>query len=833
ALALRLLRRTGARLGAALGGLLLRRTRSLVLFLRLLLVAGRLLLRIAPLLVLLFLTLLLRTLRLLLATLGVAAPGLLATLLATALALLAVAALLATLTARTLAAVAAAFALRGGLGAFRTRRRRGRIGCAEQALEEADHAAARAWGGDGDRRGRRLHRGLLSLLAHRGRARRGHAGDRRRRRDVELGLGQGMHRQLARGAALVGRLVALLAQLVLAQAGDFVVRGLQLLVGDDDDRRVVALLDLAQGATLLVEQEVGDLHRGLDQDLPGVLLHRVLLGDADDGQRQRLDAAHAAVAFAARAHDLAGLAEAGAQALAAHLQQAEAADAADLDARAVVLERVLQAVLDGALVLGRGHVDEVDHHQAAQVAQAQLAGHFLGRLQVGLERCLLDVAALGGARRVDVDRGQGLGLVDHQGAAGGQAHGALVGVLDLRLDLEAVEQRDVVGVVLELAQALRHHLFHELPRVVVHLLGVDQDLADVGAQVVTQGADDQARFLVDQERGRLAQRGLGDGAPGGQQVVQVPLQLLRVAAHAGGADDHAHVVRDVQGVHGALELGPVLALDPARDAAGGRGVGHYRQLAAGQGDGRGQRRDLVATLDLVDLDVARRALAQQFADAGLVRVVAGLEVVAGDVLQRQEAVALGTVLHEGGLQRGLEAGDAALVDVGLLLFLRRLFDVDVVQGLAVDDGHAQFLCLRGVDQHSLHGAFLSRSTRGTPGVRLTGIRPGRLPASGQGSAPSRTARPGGSWFPALHHHGGPRERSFSCFWYGGPVARTPRGTCSATGALTHRAMAGSACKPLTWPPRGRWSRTVPGSREAWAFGPVDFFQRNQTLTSPP
>src|SRR5690606_18040385 len=213
ALALRLLRRTGARLGAALGGLLLRRTRSLVLFLRLLLVAGRLLLRIAPLLVLLFLTLLLRTLRLLLATLGVAAPGLLATLLATALALLAVAALLATLTARTLAAVAAAFALRGGLGAFRTRRRRGRIGCAERALEEADHAAAGGRGGGGDRRGRRLHRGLLALLADRGRARRGHAGDRRRRRDVELGLGQGVHRQLARGAALVARLVALLAQL--------------------------------------------------------------------------------------------------------------------------------------------------------------------------------------------------------------------------------------------------------------------------------------------------------------------------------------------------------------------------------------------------------------------------------------------------------------------------------------------------------------------------------------------------------------------------------------------------------------------------------------------
>src|SRR3546814_3435885 len=97
-----------------------------------------------------------------------------------------------------------------------------------------------------------------------------------------------------------------------------------LLVGDDHDRGVVALLDLAQRAALFVEQVVGDVDRGLHQHLPGVLLHRVLFGDADDGQRQRLDAAHAAVAFAARADDLAGFAQARAQALARELEQAEA-----------------------------------------------------------------------------------------------------------------------------------------------------------------------------------------------------------------------------------------------------------------------------------------------------------------------------------------------------------------------------------------------------------------------------------------------------------------------------------------------------------------------------
>ena len=73
----------------------------------------------------------------------------------------------------------------------------------------------------------------------------------------------------------------------------------------------------------------------------------------------------------------------GPQPLARHLEQAEGRDAADLDARAVVAHRVLDLVLDLALVARLLHVDEVDHDQAGEVAQAHLAGDLLGRLDVG------------------------------------------------------------------------------------------------------------------------------------------------------------------------------------------------------------------------------------------------------------------------------------------------------------------------------------------------------------------------------------------------------------------------------------------------------------------
>jgi hypothetical protein len=118
-------------------------------------------------------------------------------------------------------------------------------------------------------------------------------------------------------------------------------------------------------------------------------------------------------------------------------------------------------VFDRALVLRRHHVDEVDHDQAADIAQAQLAGDFLGGFEVGLQRGFFDVAAFGGARRVDVDGHQRFGRIDHDRTAGRQLHFALEGGLDLAFDLEAVEQRHAVRVQLDLAGVLRHHLLDE------------------------------------------------------------------------------------------------------------------------------------------------------------------------------------------------------------------------------------------------------------------------------------------------------------------------------------------------------------------------------------
>ena len=68
------------------------------------------------------------------------------------------------------------------------------------------------------------------------------------------------------------------------------------------------------------------------------------------------------------------------------------------------------------------HVDEVVDHHAAQVAEPQLPGDFLGGDLVELEGRFLGRAVGAEAAAVDVDRHEGLGLVDHERAAALERH---------------------------------------------------------------------------------------------------------------------------------------------------------------------------------------------------------------------------------------------------------------------------------------------------------------------------------------------------------------------------------------------------------------------------
>ncbi|SOE48391.1 hypothetical protein ODI_R1411 [Orrella dioscoreae] len=508
------------------------------------------------------------------------------------------------------------------------------------------------------------------------------------------------------GGGRLGQLEACLgffqARIVVAQALDVVVRGLEVLVGDQHDVDLQAGFHLGDVGALFVQQEGGHFDRHLGVDRRGVFLHGLFLDQAQDVQGAGFRVADHAGAVAARAGDVRALVQRRTQALARQFHQAETGDLAHLHAGAVEVQRVAQAVFHRALVLAVLHVDEVDHDETAQVAQAQLASHFVGGFQVGAQGGFLDVGAARRACGVHVDGHQGFGVVDDHGAARGQVHRAGIGRLDLVFDLEAREEGDVVAVAFDALDVVRHHHAHERDRLVGDIVRVDQDFTDFRREVVTDGPDDQARLQVDQDGRGVVAGGAVDRGPELHQVGQVPLQFLDVAADAGGAGDDAHARGHFELVHRLAQFLAVLALDAARHAAATRIVGHQDQVAACQRDEGGQGGALVAALFLFDLDDEFLAFAQGVLDARAAHIDAFLEVAAGDFLEGQEAVAVFPVVDEAGFEAGFDTGDDAFVDVAFALFAAGGLDVEVDEFLPIDDGNAQFFLVRCIEQHALH-----------------------------------------------------------------------------------------------------------------------------------
>ena len=243
-----------------------------------------------------------------------------------------------------------------------------------------------------------------------------------------------------------------------------------------------------------------------------------------------------------------------------------------------------------------------------------------------------------------------------------------VGGFDLAFDLIAREQRYVVDIQLEPALGVvGHEALHVFQALLECALVIDQDLADVVGQVVAQRARDRIAFLVDQERCAASLAGFRDRLPLGLEVIQVPLQLFGRATDAGGTHDGPHAVRHVELVHDLAHLVAVFALDAARYAAGARVIGHQYQETARQADESRERGALVAALLLLHLHQQLLALGDQLADVEPALRL-GAKVLAGDFLQRQEAVPLCAVVDERRFERGLDARNAGLIDIGFFLF---------------------------------------------------------------------------------------------------------------------------------------------------------------------
>src|SRR5690348_6081660 len=358
----------------------------------------------------------------------------------------------------------------------------------------------------------------------------------------------------------------------------------QGIVTRHQDLDTVAPLDLCQRLALLVQHVERHRRRHIDADLCRPAADALLLDGAEDIKRRRLDRSDKAGAATMRTGLGRGLSQRRAEPLPRHFEQSEGADATDLDAGAVVLQRLFQPPLDGNLVAVLLHIDEIDDDEPGQIAQAQLAPDLVGSFEIGAQRGLFDVALASRAPGIDDDRDQRLGLVDDDVAARAQLRDRRVDGIDLALDLEAVKQPDLrVAIGLHPLRMARHQRAHERLGGLVALLAFDLHLVDVAGIEVADRALDQIAFFVDQRRRGRFERQVADLVPQPQEVLVVALDLRLRALGTGGADDDAHSLRDFELFEDFLQPTAIAeARDLARDTAAPTRIRHQHTVTPGE-----------------------------------------------------------------------------------------------------------------------------------------------------------------------------------------------------------------------------------------------------------
>ena len=197
----------------------------------------------------------------------------------------------------------------------------------------------------------------------------------------------------------------------------------------------------------------------------------------------------------------------------------------------------------------------------AKVAEPELTGDLLGGAEVHLVGGLLGVVLDPEVARVDVDRHQGLGLVDDDRAALGQGDVPALDLGDLVLDAVLVEERHFFVVELDPVDEPGHDHAEELLGALEGRRLVDPDRIDLGGEDVADGPGDHVRFLVDRARGPGSLDPPEDHLPEPQQVGQVASQLALGAFQSGGPDDEAQALGRVQLVHDLAELAALAFID--------------------------------------------------------------------------------------------------------------------------------------------------------------------------------------------------------------------------------------------------------------------------------
>src|ERR1700738_4926122 len=272
--------------------------------------------------------------------------------------------------------------------------------------------------------------------------------------------------------------------------------------------------------------------------------------------------------------------------------------------RFIFFEGLLQREQNFVAVAALLHVDEVDHDDAAEIAQTNLAHDFFHRFQIGFDNGVFQARGTFADEfaGVDVDGHQRFSVVDDDVAAGLEPHFGAQSFVEFVLDAELFEDGRFLGVELDAADQLGLEAADVFDDLAEFFFAVDPDGGEIVADVIAQDAFDEIQIAMEQRRSFALLAALLDFIPGSAEEFDVGANFFIGGAAGRGAHNEAAGVTAARFADEPAQTRAIIgAGDFARDAdvIDGR---HVHEEAARQSDVTGDARALFAERLLGDLD---------------------------------------------------------------------------------------------------------------------------------------------------------------------------------------------------------------------------------------
>src|SRR6185437_1854630 len=362
------------------------------------------------------------------------------------------------------------------------------------------------------------------------------------------------------------------------------------------------------------------------QDLPHVGMHaqddvlafergRDLLRFLQNLANHGLDALDVARTLAVRTRRAQRALQALFHALARNRHQTEIVELQNFVRRPVGAHRLFEHLHHLLPVLALIHVDEIDHDDAAQVAQPDLPHDLFYRLGVRFDDCIFEAIRLADILAgIHVDRHQRLGLIDYDIAARFQPHLRPKRLFQFRRDVERVEDRLRTRVEFYPRHQCRLEKLHKAQNAFIQLFVIHPDRLEIVGELIAQGALHDVEIVMQQQRSGPLFRFLPDIDPQIMEEIHVGGDLVFRMPLSRRPHDEAARYADAVSLQNALQAQALLIGSHFAGDAHVIERGHVHHVAPREGDMRRDARAFLAQRLLRDLDDDLLAFLQQLGD---------------------------------------------------------------------------------------------------------------------------------------------------------------------------------------------------------------------------